>query len=368
MGSPKNPIAHVRRVDSTGAGKWLLSEMATRPRRIALDVMGGDFAPTHELLGALQAIAEIQRDNVELLLVGHRDRIREIAQRLRLPYHRLPLVHAEEVIAMEDEPTSAVRLKQRSSLVLAIELHAQGEVDAVVSTGNTGAVLAAATLHLGKIPGVSRPTIATLVPTQQHRPSVLLDVGANVDCKPRHLYEFALMGEVYARELLGIERPRVALLNIGEEETKGTSTLREAYRLLKSSYLNFIGNVEGRDLLRGIADVVVCDGFVGNTLLKFGESLVSTWKARLRMLSRRDLWRRVLFWFLRPTLRRFLRDFDYQSYGGVPLLGVRGIVIVGHGRSTPLAIRNMILRAHEALQRALVQRLEAALQPNLMEA
>ncbi len=330
--------------------------------------MGGDFAPAHELLGAFQALRELERKGVELILIGHRERVLETAQRLGLPHHRLPLVHAEEAITMEDEPTVAVRLKQNSSLAVAIELHAQGEVDAVVSTGNTGAVLTAATLRLGKIPGISRPTIATLVPTEQYRPSVLLDVGANIDCKPRHLYEFALMGEVYARELLGIERPRVALLNIGEEETKGTSTLRETYRLLKSSCLNFIGNVEGRDLLRGIADVVVCDGFVGNTLLKFGESLVATWRARLRMLSRRDLWRRVLFWLLRPTLRRFFRDFDYQSYGGVPLLGVRGIVIVGHGRSTPLAIRNMIMRAHESLQRALVQRLEAAFQPSLIQA
>ncbi len=323
--------------------------------------MGGDFAPTNELLGSFRAMTELKRYGVELLLVGHRERVREVAQRLGLPYHRLPLLHAEEIITMEDEPTTAVRLKRNSSLMMAIELHARGEVDAVVSTGNTGAVLAAATLRLGKVTGIARPTIATLVPTERHRPSILLDVGANVDCKPRHLYEFAIMGDVYAREFLGVERPRVALLNIGEEETKGTLTLREAYRLLKNSYLNFVGNIEGRDILRGVADVVVCDGFVGNTLLKFGESLVATWRARLRALSNRDLWRRLLFWIFRPTLRRFLREFDYQNYGGVPLLGVRGIVIIGHGRSTPLAILNMIARAHEAVQRALVQRLENAL-------
>ncbi|GBD06534.1 Phosphate acyltransferase [bacterium HR21] len=342
--------------------------MPTRPLRIALDVMGGDFAPAHELLGAVQALAELRRHGVEILLVGHRERVREVAQRFHVSLDRLPLLHAEEVITMEDDPTSAVRHKRNSSLVFSIELHARGEVDAVVSTGNTGAVVTAATLLLGKVSGVSRPTIGTLVPTERHHPSILLDVGANVDCKPRHFYEFALMGSVYARELLGIERPRVALLNIGEEESKGTSTLREAYRLLKSHCPNFIGNVEGRDILRGAADVVVCDGFVGNILLKFGESLAAAWRARLRSLASRDLWRRVFLWFFRPTLRRLLREFDYQSYGGVPLLGVRGVVIVGHGRSSPVAIRNMLLRAHEAIQRALVQRLEAALQVNPISA
>lgn len=342
--------------------------MRPRPVRIALDLMGGDAAPMNELLGALQAHEILKDRSAELLLIGHRERVHEVARQLGLRVERLPLLHADEVIHMEDDPTEAVRLKRHSSLVLGIELHARGEVDAVVSTGNTGAVLAAATLLLGKIPGISRPTIGTLVPTERQRPAMLLDVGANVDCKPRHLYEFALMGNVYARELLGIERPRVALLNIGEEETKGTSTLREAYRLLKSSYLNFIGNIEGRDILHGSADVVVCDGFVGNVLLKFGESLAAAWRARLRSLGNRQLWRRLLLWLFRPTLRRLLREFDYQSYGGVPLLGVRGVVIIGHGRSSPLAIRNMIVRAHEAIQHALVQRLEAALQVSTVSA
>ncbi|MEN3026726.1 MAG: phosphate acyltransferase PlsX [Chlorobiota bacterium] len=333
----------------------------SRPLRIAVDLMGGDAAPTNELLGALQGMTELRGRSVEIVLIGHREQIRGVAQRLGIPIEQLPLIHAEEVIEMGDDPTEAVRMKRNSSLVLAIELHAQGEVDAVVSAGNTGAVLTAATLLLGKIPGISRPTIGTLVPTEQQRPSVLLDVGANLDCKPRHLYEFGVMGSVYVRELLGIERPRVALLNVGEEEGKGSQAVREAYRLFKNSTLNFIGNVEGRDILRGVADVVVCDGFVGNALLKFGESLAAAWKARIRALGNRDLWRRLLFWILRPTLRRILREFDYQSYGGVPLLGVRGVVIIGHGRSTPLAIRNMILRAYEAIQRALVQRLEVSL-------
>ncbi|MCS6966351.1 MAG: phosphate acyltransferase PlsX [Candidatus Kapabacteria bacterium] len=336
--------------------------MRIRPLRIAVDLMGGDFAPTNELLGALQAMVELKQRAVEIVLLGHRERLREVAQKLAISIEHLPVLHTEETIEMGDDPTEAIRLKRNSSLVRAMELHASGEVDAVVSTGNTGAILAAATLTLGKVHGVSRPTLGTLVPTEQQRPSVLLDVGANVGCKPQHLYEFAIMGSVYARELLSIERPRVALLNIGEEETKGTSTLREAYRLLKASYLNFIGNIEGRDILRGTADVVVCDGFVGNILLKFGESLAAAWRARLRALGQRGLWRRLLLWLFRPTLRRLLREFDYQNYGGVPLLGVRGVVIVGHGRSTPLAIRNMIFRAHEAIQRALVQRLEAALQ------
>ena len=267
-----------------------------RPVRIAVDLMGGDFAPAHELLGAVQALAELRRQGAEIVLVGHRERICEVARAHKIPLERFPILHAEEVITMEDEPTSAIRHKRNSSLVLSLELHARGEVDAVVSTGNTGAVVAAATLLLGKVSSISRPTIGTLVPTERHRPSVLLDVGANVDCKPRHFYEFALMGSVYAREFLGIEHPRVALLNIGEEASKGTSTLREAYRLLKNNCPNFIGNVEGRDILRGAADVVVCDGFVGNVLLKFGESLAAAWRARLRSLASRDLWWRWLLW------------------------------------------------------------------------
>jgi glycerol-3-phosphate acyltransferase PlsX len=342
--------------------------MQARPLRIAVDVMGGDAAPIPELLGAIQAANELKQKGVEIILIGDRDRVQSVARQLRLRIERFPLLHADEAITMHDDPTEAVRLKRRSSLVLGMELHAAGDVDAVVSVGNTGAVLTAATLILGKLAGVSRPTIGTLVPTERQRPSVLLDVGANVECKPRHLYEFALMGNVYARELLGIERPRVGLLNIGEEETKGTSTLRETYRLLKASYLNFVGNVEGRDILRGVADVVVCDGFVGNVLLKFGESLAAVWRSRLRALGSRDLWRRLLLWLFRPTLRRLLREFDYQSYGGVPLLGVRGVVIVGHGRSSPTAIRNMLFRAHEAIQHALVQRLEAALHASAISA
>jgi len=341
--------------------------MSRRRIRIGVDLMGGDSAPVNELLAVADAERQLPEE-VELVLIGHAERVKEAVQRLKFRLPRYPFVHAEEVITMQDDPTLAVRSKPASSLVLGMQLQREGELDAFVTAGNTGAVLTAATLLLGRITGVKRPTIATLVPTEQTRPAVLLDVGANVECRPRHLYEFAVMGSVYAREMLGVESPRVGLLNVGEEAGKGGRTLRETYQLLKQSWLNFIGNVEGRDVLRGVADVFVCDGIVGNIVLKFGESLAAAFRARLQGLARGSLWRRMLFWLLRPALRRAFREFDYQHYGGVPILGVRGTVIVGHGRSTPLALRNMLVRAQEAVRRSLVQRLETAMQLSAVSA
>lgn len=328
--------------------------------------MGGDFAPAREVEGALRASQQLAARGVEHVvhLVGMREVLRQHLQR-HAPGAQLPLVieDAPDVVSMEDDPATVVRTKPQSSLVRGLELVRSGTVDAFVSAGNTGAVLAAATLLLGRISGVSRPTIGAFFPTMKGRPCLVVDVGANSEVKPQFLYEFAVMGSIYAELAAGIRQPRVGLLNIGEEGTKGTDTVRAAYALLRESGLNFVGNVEGRDIFAGVADVVVCDGFTGNVLLKFGESIVPMLKAVLERFARRGWFSKLAVAAMVPLLRRALADFDYQQYGGVPLLGVRGIVIIGHGKSTALAIANMIVRAWEMYQLGLNQRIEASLKP-----
>lgn len=325
--------------------------------------MGGDHAPTHEVAGAVRASQSLIAEGVEhtVVLVGDPRRIeRELAINRLIP-DVIVIEPARDIVAMDDDPAAVVRTKPDSSLVRGMEMLRSNQVDAFVSAGNTGAVLSAATLLLGRISGVSRPTIGAFFPTISDKPCLVLDVGANADVKPQFLYQFAVMGSLYAERIGGIERPRVGLLNIGEEESKGTETVRHAYALLQASTLNFVGNVEGRDILRGAADVVVCDGFTGNVVLKFAESILPMLKAVLERFSRRNAVARVAVGTLAPLLRRALADFDYQKYGGVPLLGVRGTVIIGHGKSSPLAISNMILRAWEMHRIRLGEQIERAL-------
>jgi glycerol-3-phosphate acyltransferase PlsX len=296
--------------------------------RVAIDAMGGDNAPGVEVEGALAAAKE-SAGAIEVVLVGRRDLLEaEIARHggAGLP---VSVVHADEVVTMEDSPASAVRRKRNASIVVASELHKRGEVAGLVSAGNTGAVVASALLGLGMLPNVRRPAIASLFPTASE-PAVVLDVGASVDCRPRDLLEFAMMGDAYADHVLARPHPRVALMNIGEESTKGTELTQEAYRLLSQSPLNFVGNVEGRSFLRGAADVVVCDGFVGNVMLKLTEGVLDFLTSALsREGSERGL-------------SALMQKLDYAEYGGAPLLGVAGVVIIAHGSSSPKAIKNAI--------------------------
>jgi len=241
-----------------------------------------------------------------------------------------------------------------------MRLHQEGKADAFVSAGNTGAVLSASTLILGRVKGVSRPTIAAFFPSEKEV-CLLLDAGTNVDCKPQHLYEFAVMGSVYVNKVLRIDRPRVGLLNVGEEESKGTATVQEAHQLLKSGHLNFIGNVEGRDILKGTAHVIVCDGFVGNIVLKFGESVPSFLKSRLKRYADQSFLKTLRIGLVRSPLKMSLKDMDYEEIGGVPVLGVNGVSIIGHGRSTPKAIKNMIVRAVEVARSQINKHIEATL-------
>lgn len=321
--------------------------------------MGGDYAPENTVAGALEALQET-RNRFSVILVGREDAIKKVLQRHRINGEVHSVVNASEVITFDDVPTVALKTKKQSSIVVGMNLHKEGKVDAFVSAGNTGAVLSASTLILGRIDGVGRPTIGTFLPSERGM-CILLDAGANLDCRPHHLLEFAIMGSIYARHVLRYEKPTVGLLNVGEEASKGGGQLREAFRLLSRSRLNFIGNVEGGDILQGRAQVVVCDGFVGNVVLKFGESVIELVRKRLKEQAHEGLFKKLRARVAYGSLKTMMRDFDYQEYGGVPVLGVQGVCIIGHGQSTAKAVRNMILRAEEMVVRNINGQIRSAL-------
>lgn len=315
--------------------------------RIAVDAMGGDLAPEATVAGAL-ACAGDPRCDFEIVLVGDEQRVRALVPRGSLPSN-VSLVHAAEVIEMDD-PVTSLRAKPDSSIVRALELHKAGEVQGFLSAGNSGAVMAASTLILGRIAGISRPTIGTFLPSQNEW-TLLIDAGANVDSKPLHLQQFAIMGSIFTELMRGIDRPKVGLISIGEEEGKGDSLTVEAYELLKKAPVNFIGNIEGRDVLRGTADVAVCDGFVGNIILKFAESVPGMLKHALGAQARKSIADKLRIGAALAPMRRAMKTWDYQEAGGVPLLGVNGISLIGHGSSTPRAVTNMIFKAKEMIDR-----------------
>ncbi|MGA3287209.1 MAG: phosphate acyltransferase PlsX [Bacteroidota bacterium] len=327
--------------------------------RIAIDAMGGDYAPEREIAGAVDAL-RTSNEKFEIILVGDEQSIRRelLAQEANdLPWK---VVHASQVITMEDSPTAALKQKKDSSLAVGMRLHQEGKADAFVSAGNTGAVLSAATLILGRIKGVSRPTIGTFIPAE-HGTCLLVDAGANVDCRAQQLYEFAVMGSIYIQLLRKKERPTIALLNIGEEKSKGSEAVVKAYKLLSASRLNFIGNVEGRDILKAKADVVICDGFTGNSILKFGESVPGFLKCKLRQFAEQGFINKVAVGLALWPLKASLSDMDPNKEGGVPVLGVNGVTIIGHGSSTATGIKNMILRAVEVAHTQVNRDIEAAL-------
>jgi glycerol-3-phosphate acyltransferase PlsX len=329
--------------------------------------MGGDFAPQNVVAGAIEALQE-SKGRFSLVLVGKEDRVRSELRRVGADLNLLNstgdspclVVNASEVIEMHDSPTSALKSKKDSSIAIGVSLHREGKADAFVSAGNTGAVLSASTLILGRIKGVARPTIGALIPTAR-TPCLLVDAGTNVDCRARHLFEFAVMGCIYVSSMLDKKDPSVGLLSIGEEDNKGNEASLEAFELLKKSRLNFAGNIEGRDILKGKVDVVVCDGFVGNILLKFGESIPEFFKERFKAFARRSVFSKLAALVVRGGIRSIMRELDYQEHGGVPLLGVNGVSIIGHGGSTPKAIKNMIYRAEEMVRRKVNPQIQQAL-------
>ncbi len=318
--------------------------------KIALDAMGGDFAPQVLVEGAY-----IARDSlgVELVLVGDEVKIREIIGDRNIPFE---IVHTDEAIEMDEHPTQAIKTKKRASLVVAVEMLKAGKVDAVVSAGNTGAFVACSSLILGTLPGIERPSIGVTIPTLRN-PIFIIDTGANVDCKPNYLYQFAIMGISYSHNILGVKHPRVGLLNIGAEETKGNNLTKSVYPLLKK-LKNFVGNVEGNDIFEDKADVIVCDGFVGNVLLKFAEGFAYTFGKIVRDSIVDSPIPRSARFFVDSAINNAFSIYDFSEYGGTPLLGVNGICIVAHGRSNAKAIFNSIKVAKKSIESNLLKEIE----------
>src|ERR1700691_594429 len=313
---------------------------------IVLDAVGSDKAPEPEIKGAILACREFP---VRVHLVGPEHELRDLLDE-HLENEELPIVihHASERIGMDEKAAHAVRTKRDSSMRVGLKLVREGKAKGFVTAGNTGAAMATAKMVLGALPGVDRPALGTPMPSSSGNPCVLMDVGANVDCKPHNLAQFAMMGEIYARSVLKISNPRVGLLSIGEEETKGNDLTREAFPLLKALPIRFIGNVEGRDIFSGLADVIVCDGFVGNVALKTSEGVGRFVRDVLRESLTRTVTAKVGALLSRQAFNEFRRRLDYREYGGAPLLGVRGVCIIGHGSSNDRAIFNGNRVAYES--------------------
>ncbi len=330
--------------------------------KIAVDAMGGDNAPHAVVAGAVQAAKEF---GVGIILVGIEQVIREeLGKHHHAKALPLEIRNATEVVDMLDSPATVFRRKKDSSIRVANELVKSGEAVAVISAGHTGAAMATSLFVLGKLEGIERPAIATIMPTMKGA-CIILDVGANVDCKPNHLLQFAIMGEVYSKYLLKNLNPRVGLLSIGEEATKGNELTKEAFKLLTETSLNFIGNVEGRDVMSGNADVVVCDGFIGNVVLKISEAVAETIGLMIRENIGDNLVRKLGYFMMRPAFRSLKSRIDYAEYGGAPLIGINGISIISHGRSSDRAIKNAIRVAAELAKSEVNKHLHEDIEKNM---
>ncbi len=334
--------------ESTPAGQALDSDAANR---VALDAMGGDHAPAEIVKGAVQAAGEL---NTGVILVGPEPLIKTELARYDITGLDLTTVHTDEVISMEEHPAEAVRAKRRNSITICQELVRDGKAIGAVSAGNSGAVMAAAMFTLRRAKGVDRPAFGAVLPAAGGRQVMVLDVGANTDCKPQWLLQFALMGAAHQTAIFGIPSPRVGLLANGEEETKGDQLTQEAHKLIRAAApalgLNFIGNVEGRDIVAGEVDVVVCDGFVGNVALKFAEGLSKMLLQTIRKELTAGALTSVGALLAKPAFDRVRRQLDYEEYGGVPILGVNGVSVICHGSSHAKAIKNAIRVARQAYQ------------------
>ncbi len=322
--------------------------------------MGGDYAPGAIVEGAVQAAREL---DCRIALVGRREVIQGELARLGAANLAIDIIHAAEVVEMDESPSLAFRKKKESSIMVGVERLKTGEVDAFVSAGNTGAVMATSLLKLRTIPGISRAPIAVMLPTSKGW-SVLLDAGANVDCKPQNLLEFGIMGSIYASFILDNPNPVVAMLSIGEEEGKGNEVLREASALLKRSSINFTGNIEAKEVYRGNADVIVCDGFVGNVSLKVSESLAEMMEKALRDVFSTNWRSKLAYLLVRPYFADFKKRVDHSEYGGAPLLGINGTVIISHGSSKAKSIKNAIIQAQRFTQMDIITKIRAGMEKN----
>jgi phosphate acyltransferase len=336
--------------------------MTARPLTIAVDAMGGDLGPAEVVRGVAEASAS-GGDSTVYILVGDEQTIQSELSRSN-PGPGICVRHASQTITMEDKPREVYRRKPDASVVVAARLVKEGEADAFISIGNTGAAMAASIFLLRPLPGVDRPAIATPLPSHSGRTVVLVDAGANVDCSPPQLLEFALMGQCYARQVLGVSHPTVGLLSNGEEESKGNELTREAHKLLKAGVSGFAGNVEGRGVFEGIVDVVVCDGFDGNIVLKTGEGVAEMVMNLLKEELTRHRWMKLFLLPLRPGIRNMRDRIDYREFGGAPLLGVNGVCIIGHGRSDSRAIANALRVAEKSVRNNLVSEIAKAMREN----
>jgi phosphate acyltransferase len=324
--------------------------------------MGGDHGPDEQIAGAIQALEET---DLQLTLVGDEQAIRSCLDRMapaKKLLSRLQILHTPEMVEMGESPVEAVRKKKNSSVMLAFDLVKKGEADAAVSAGNSGATMAAAIRKLGRLKNVSRPGIASIFPTLK-QPVVMMDVGANVDCRPQHLFQFAIMASSFSR-VFDIESPRVGILSIGEETGKGNQLVKETYAMLDASSLNFIGNVEGRDIFQGNVDVIVCDGFVGNICLKVSEGLVEAVIHMIRQGVMGSLAAKIGYMLARPVFTKLKKRVDYAEYGGAPLLGINGTGIICHGKSSAMAIKNAIIEAQKIVDKKVNDRIAASIAEN----
>lgn len=321
--------------------------------------MGGDYAPQNVVKGAYEAIKE-KGDSIEIILAGDEKKIIEELRKNNIDKKLFTIKDAPDTITMQDSATSAIKSKKQSSIVVGVTLLKDKEGDAFISAGNTGAVMTAATLILGRLKGISRPTIGATLPSEKGL-VLLMDAGANVECKPHFLKEFAIMASIFVENTQNIPNPAIGLLSIGEEKSKGNSLIVETNQLLRKSNINFLGNVEGSDIFGGKCDIVICDGYTGNIVLKFAEGFLPLLKNTIRKYSSKSIFHKLWSGLIAITLKKLLKDYDYQELGGVPLLGVNGTVIIGHGKSTPKAIRNMIYQAAKMYKKDINIKIEAKL-------
>ncbi len=328
---------------------------------VAVDAMGGDHAPVVEVEGA---VAAARQWGIPIILVGDAERLGRELERYATSGLKISVRHASEVVGMHDSASDEVRKKKDSSIRVAFELVKNGEADAVVSAGNSGATMAAGMFVLKRLKGIERPAIAQIFPTLEGK-TLVLDVGGNVDCKPVHLMQFAIMGEVYARHVMGVENPRVGLLSNGEEESKGNELTREPHLLLKQRSSAYAGYVEGRDIFNGMVDVVVCDGFVGNVVLKLSEGLAEAVGKMLKDEIKKSFLSKVGYLLSRQAFSNFKRKVDYAEYGGAPLLGIDGVGMICHGGSNAKAIKNAIRFAHDYASKGVTKRMAEKLLENV---
>jgi len=306
---------------------------------IGLDMMGGDFAPLEAVKGVLEYCQQ-ENSSATVVLIGDESKLEPLLSEYKIPIDRIKIVHAEQVIDMHEHPTKALKEKQKSSIAIGFQLLAGGNIDAFISAGNTGAMLVGALFSIKALEGVLRPTISTIIPKENGGTGLLLDVGLNADCKPEQLNQFAIMGSVFAQTILGIENPKVGLMNVGEEEGKGNILCQATYPLLKENkHINFIGNVEGRDVFMDKADVMVCEGFTGNIILKLAESLYDISQSK-------------------KIQHEYFDRFNFENYGGTPVLGVNKPVIIGHGISQAKSFKNMIVLAQKMIDKNVMQRMK----------